>query len=321
MNILFTNFCNKNCPYCFAKNKLAFNKKAPPSYLDLKDLKVIINFMKKSNQTMVGIIGGEPTLHPDFKEAFRMLIKAGFFVRIFSNGIINKHTLSFLNEIRQNSWEMTLNINSPETYTPKETYALIKTMKTIKNKIQLGITIYNLNFNADFLIDFIKKYNLDKVIRLGIANPLFGQNNRYINIKDHSKITPKLIKFAKKCDKEDILLKFDCGFTLCSFTEKEIGQLFYYNASFTASICRPVIDIGTDLSVWGCFITSNLWNKKLAEFINLDEIYKFYINKFTAIRMIGTTKKCLQCKYFKRMQCGGGCLGHTLKSFNISHTN
>ena len=82
MNILLTNICNRSCPYCFAKGKLISEKPLLRSYIQLKDLKIIINFLKKSKQNTAGILGGEPTLHPEFKKIITILIKAGFYLKI-----------------------------------------------------------------------------------------------------------------------------------------------------------------------------------------------------------------------------------------------
>ena len=316
MNILFTNFCNKNCPYCFAKGKLILEKRLKRSYISLKNLKIIVNFLKRSKEKSVGIMGGEPTLHPKFKEAITMLLSQGMRVTIFSNGIINADIVGFLQNLDKNKCSVILNINAPESYTKKEWSMIKKTMKSLNRSIKLGFNIYRLDFNMDFLIRLIQDYNLDRSIRVAIANPLLGQNNVYIPLKEHRKIAPKIIKFAQKCDSLDITLNFDCGFTLCSFTERECGKLFYYNSPLK-TFCEPGIDVGPDLIVWRCFVTSMLWNKRLTDFRNTFEINKFYINKFMPFHRIGATNKCFKCKYLKRGQCGGGCLGHTLKFFHL----
>ncbi len=316
MNIVFTNFCNRNCPYCFAKGKLNSAKNSRDSYINFKNLKIIINFLKKSKETQVGIIGGEPTLHPKFKEAVMMILDEEFHIGIYSNGIIKKDIITFLESIDKNRWIMLLNINQPESYTQKEWSKINRAMKTLNRKITLGFTIYRVNFNMDFIIGLIKKYNLRRIIRVGIANPLWGQDNKYLPMKDYNKLAPKIVKFARKCDDLDISLGFDCGFTLCSFTKKQCGQLFYYNSPLI-TVCGPVIDVGPDLKLWRCFVTSMIWNRKLTDFKDLQEIYQFYINKFEAFRKVGATNKCFRCKYLNRGQCSGGCLGHSLKSFNF----
>ena len=316
MNIVFTNFCNRNCPYCFAKGKLDLARNLKDSYINFKNLKIVINFLKKSKQTHVGIIGGEPTLHPKFKEAVMMILDEEFYITIYSNGIMKKDIISFLESMDKNRWNMVLNINQPGGYTQKEWSKINRAMKMLNRQITLGFTIYRIDFNMDFIIGLIKKYNLGRLIRVGIANPIWGQDNKYLPLKDYNRVAPKIVKFARKCDDLDISLGFDCGFILCSFTKKQCGQLFYYNSPLTMA-CQPPIDVGPDLTLWRCFVTSIIWNRKLTDFKDLQEIHQFYINKFEAFRKVGVTNKCFRCRYLNRGQCSGGCLGYSLKSFNF----
>jgi MoaA/NifB/PqqE/SkfB family radical SAM enzyme len=315
VNILFTNFCNKNCSYCFAKGKLDYSN-PKSSYISLKNLKTVINFLKKSKQKGVGIIGGEPTLHPQFTEAVKRLLGGGFFFNVFSNGIISKSKVRFLAGIDNSKFSMLLNINTLESYSKKEWSLINNTMKALHSNISLGFTIYKTDFNPEFMLRLIKKYNLKKHIRLGIAAPIWGHNNQYLPLNAHKTVTPKIVGFAKKCDVLDVSLGFDCGFTLCSFSKQDCGELFYYNARVSAA-CGPVIDVSPDLRVWRCFATSMIWNRKLTDFKDLDEVYEFYNKKYRAFRRVGGADKCFKCKYLKRWQCAGGCLGHTLKSFNF----
>ena len=62
-NIIITNYCNLKCPYCFASEMLNDpNKKN----ISESELKRILAWLEKSPPPSIGLIGGEPTLHPDF---------------------------------------------------------------------------------------------------------------------------------------------------------------------------------------------------------------------------------------------------------------
>lgn len=316
MNILFTNFCNRNCAYCFAKGKLQIAKHMKDCYISFENLKISIDFMKKSKVRTIGVLGGEPTLHPEFKQAMQMLLENGFNITLFTNGIIKKDIVLFLKETEARKVKVILNIDEPEHYVEKEWTQIERTMKILGNKLQLGFTIYRTTFNMNFMLQLIETHNLVRGIRLGIASPIFGQNNKYLSPEEHKKIIPKIITFSNECDKLNVSFDFDCGFMLCSFTERNIGKI-YYNKSLVRAVCNPVIDIGPDLSVWRCFATSMIYNKKLTDFEDVNEIEKFYNKKFRVFRKIGAKKECFSCKYLERSQCGGGCLGYTLKTLNL----
>jgi len=313
MNIFFTNLCNRNCPYCFAQDKIAGDKRKP-SFLLLKELGQIVAFLKKSRETSVGIVGGEPTLHPDFQRLMSFVLAQGMEVVMFSNGIIREDVVDFLKRNAFGNLTILLNMRPLRTYSKKEKRTLIRTLEALAWQIQLAFTIDTPGFNADFMIGMINKYGLRKRIRLGIANPLLGTDNTYIPFTLHKKIAPTICAFVQKCDAADISVNFDCGFTLCSFSEAQIGKLHLFNALFN-SYCEVAPDVGPNLEVWRCFATSNILRKKLSAFKNIQEIRDFYAKKMAAFRKVGADKKCLGCKYLRRKQCGGGCLVHTLLSF------
>jgi len=317
MNILFTNYCNQQCPYCFAAYKLKQNQAAEKSYISLNNLKKVLNFCKKSRISYIGILGGEPTLHPDFSKAIKMIVNEGLHFKIFSNGIIRKEKdVLFLRDIDDKMCDIAININAKNSYKRGEYGVVKETLKILHKKISLAFNIYKENFKVCFLIELIKKYNLKKKVRLGIASPVLGYNNQYVPLDKHRIIAKKIVEFVSKCDKTDISCSFDCGFTLCSFTKPECGELQYFNSPL-ATFCNTALDVAPDLTVWRCFATSALWNRNLTDFKNIDEALRFFEDKFKAFQEIGATEKCFRCKYLRRKQCGGGCLVHTLKSFNI----
>ncbi len=60
--ILITNECNFNCPYC---------RHVGPKRTSYENIKNVINIWSESNVKNIRFSGGEPTLHPDLKEIIR----------------------------------------------------------------------------------------------------------------------------------------------------------------------------------------------------------------------------------------------------------
>lgn len=64
-NIAITNYCNLKCSYCFADDMIH----EPNKNMLIEDyIKILKYLVEKNNVTYLGIIGGEPTLHPNFIE-------------------------------------------------------------------------------------------------------------------------------------------------------------------------------------------------------------------------------------------------------------
>ena len=78
-NIAITNYCNLKCPYCFANDMINEQKKN----IELNNYIKLLHYLTEYNNIKeIGIIGGEPTLHPFFKEILIIIIKtlyAGFY--------------------------------------------------------------------------------------------------------------------------------------------------------------------------------------------------------------------------------------------------
>ena len=63
-NIAITNFCNLTCPYCFADDMVKETKKN----ISLEQYHYILQWISKTPENHIGIIGGEPCTHPFFSD-------------------------------------------------------------------------------------------------------------------------------------------------------------------------------------------------------------------------------------------------------------
>jgi cyclic pyranopterin phosphate synthase len=286
--------------------------------MPLGNVRKVIRFLQISKIGEIGIIGGEPTLHPKFISVVKLILDSGIKIHLFSNGIVPFKHIEFLSLVDKDKCDILLNINPLQSYNRQEKINLTKTLVSLNNKISLGFTIYQENFSASFMLPIIKKYNLKKIIRISQAHRLFGFPNRYLPLSARSFVAKRIVNFAQECDRKDVVLNFDCGFSLCSFSVKDLGRLRLYGAG-TNMLCNPVIDVSPDLTLFRCFATSKIWNKKLDDFNNLNQIYNYYQEKSLRFIRLGNNGKCLHCKYMERLQCAGGCLSFTLSSLGLQN--
>ena len=89
-NVLLTEKCARACPYCFAKEYLKDSKE---NTLSWENLIYIADLFEASNEKHLSLLGGEPTLHPDFVDFVMYLIQRHFRVNIFTNGILSNEKL------------------------------------------------------------------------------------------------------------------------------------------------------------------------------------------------------------------------------------
>ena len=92
-NILLTEVCNMNCAYCFAKETMM----APPKKeMSLADFERLLVFLKNNRQNEVRLMGGEPTLHSQFKEIVDLALSHSLKVKIFTNGFFSEDLAHWL---------------------------------------------------------------------------------------------------------------------------------------------------------------------------------------------------------------------------------
>jgi len=103
MNVILTNQCNRNCPFCIAQKN---TNKTKNSFLSLSNVEKAIDFCKQEDIKTIALTGGEPTLHPNILEIAKMFRSNGFDVAIYTNydfseivkkldGIVNRIFVSY----------------------------------------------------------------------------------------------------------------------------------------------------------------------------------------------------------------------------------
>ncbi len=319
MNILLTNSCNRKCPYCFAQERISYTNQENifdpkpqimPGRITREDFRATLHFAKDNGQNIVGILGGEPSVHPQFIELLKDAWAEGLITKIFTNGLWKKKVIEqFMacTEKEKEKAHIIVNINEPDITSDKERLGQERLLSSIGKHCGLSFNIYHEGFSPLFLTDVIDLFKCRRHIRLGIAVPLANLNSQYVEIDHYSKVAQTIMALAQRCDERDITLGFDCGFILCMFTAEEIGKLWLYGAKFKSS-CGSPIDIGTDLSVWPCFPLSTFAKGfRLQDFENMESLVTSFNNQFGRLYNAGALDKCVDCKYRRRKQCSAGC--------------
>lgn len=314
-NILITNRCNRKCPFCFARLRVNIKGKVSPDYMSRDDVRKVMDFMERSDDPQLRLLGGEPTLHPDFIDIVTEALARDFHVHIFTNGIMSKKTADFLSDIPKEKLSLLCNVSHDEIDTENHRKRKNYALKKLAEKAQVGMTITSPDFEYQYLIDLINAFGLRRHVRVGIAQPIVGCDNAYLEGHQYREAGKRIVKMARSCIKEEILIGFDCGMTLCMFDEAEIGFLMKNTEGFVMR-CDPIIDVGTDLDVWNCFPLSNVLVSHLDQYETRNKANKTYKKVIAPYRVLGCRPECFTCIHLKRKQCTGGCLAHAMNSLN-----
>ena len=263
----------------------------------------------------IGIIGGEPTLHPQFDEILKEVNKyckeCNTDATLFTNGIELEKHLPYIGD----RIGILINYNNPANMPKSLAEKLDATLEHLNDlswfdrKVNLGCNVHMNCTDYSYMWNVVDKYNLDHircsvVSPGGIYIPWREKKEDYYNI-----MKPIFIQFCKDAIKHHCRLGMDCGhIPMCYFTleEKEIVQEAC--DGLYQDFCEPVIDITTDFRATACFGAYDPVD--IRDFNDVMELHRFLLAKKTLPRASANcTGRCSTCKKHKLLQCQGGCLG------------
>ena len=318
-NIVLTNKCNLNCSYCFAK---ALTNQKVQSFTVENFLKAI-NFIKTGNNTKIGIVGGEPLLHPIFADFIEILNNDNEInnCAIYTNGI---ELYKYIDILKPSKFGILVNCNSPNDignlYTKLEN-SLKLLIKSNKKEFTLGINIYSLTMDYSFIFDLLKITNKNKLrFSISISNKVKQNCTDILELlKQFNSI---LLNFYNDCIKDEIVPYLDCsGIPICIMNDElKKAQLkiiaMQGNQNIFGNPCSLQVDILPDLTAIRAICYPN-YNEKVSisdfKSINLLTNY-FYNNIDTYHKLLFVSEKCRECKYRLLGQCNL-CFGFTVNQF------
>jgi hypothetical protein len=287
----------------------------------LANVRKLRGIIRRWNIPSINLLGGEPTLHSQFKEVIKEFQKERLPMYLFTNGLVKQDLADFIRDTEEIHTIM-LNLNPPGEYTAtqEETIYGFTYECTSRNKdFVVGVNVFRPDFNGEYAINFMNDFDI-KLARIGLANPLCNSDgvphNKFIEPRDFRKVAQSVVDFSTMCFNNDIYLTFDCVVPWCMFTEAQLGRLYKQTARLEAA-CEPIIDVGTDLKVWRCFATSNFHNDKyIDDFESLDDVMEHFTKAFLKYQDFGGFKECETCRHHHMKQCQGGCIGYSILRYN-----
>ncbi len=310
-NLLMTSRCVRSCPYCFAKREM--DDSASGGVVSWENLIYLTDFLAASNQDHISLLGGEPTLHPQFVDMVLFLLERRFHVTVFTSGIMSDKRLAELAEhlapLSAERLSFVVNLNNPvQTPAPAHEKSRIERFLSLMGPWSTpGFNIYRPDFDIEFLFDLISRYGMRRHIRLGLASPMPGVSSTYIRPEEVRDIAARLYTFSPLFDRLAVKPGLDCGFPLCAFTDEQLGWLTRYSGMFKFG-CGPAVDLTPDLNVYACFPLSGFHKRSLFEFDSMHQVNEFYMGLFNRIRSetAGIYEECDGCVHREEGRCSGG---------------
>lgn len=319
-NIIITNICNLQCEYCFASTITNQEQE----FIQLKDFCRILAFLGKSTNQRIGLIGGEPCLHPNFKNMLGILNTfyndTGHASIVFSNGIFLAPYIPYLGNV-----DVLVNCNSPESQGEINYQQMLKSLQIAydqgliaRDQVRCGCNIHlNQDDYSYFWNDIVDTFEA-KIVRCSIVSPggCYQKTWQHQDKKQeyYYQLKPKLMQFIQEANARNVKIAFDCNqIPVCFFDNEERELIRKVALTLPQLNCTPSVDIDMNLNAFSCFGVQGD-SISITQFNTVDELerYLFINNTIPKIQSNGKGM-CIDCDLYKKYQCQGGCLSFAEK--------
>ena len=208
MNLVVTRECNRACSYCFAKRRMVQwqrKEEKEVSNVSVRDVEYFLSFLSASGIQEFRILGGEPSLHPEFVEIVQLGLKRGFEIFVFTNGLWPDSVQRFFDQCQDGRIRFIFNLNEPETETLWENDRQKRSLEIVGGRGSIGFNMYRSNFDLKFVVDIADTFSLKRAVRIGLAQPIVRKQNDYLNSEELRAAGKRLAEQLEMLEEEMLL--------------------------------------------------------------------------------------------------------------------
>ena len=254
-NILLTDTCNQSCKYCFAQ---AIMKATPMKFMSLANFQIIIDELRQINTKTIRLLGGEPTLHPQFEQIITLASTHFDNILLFTNGLYSKNVASIL---KKNSKKILLNINidtpafESDSLKRKAILNEIDTFSLISTVI-ISFTLNDLSNSYQQLLGYFTERQLARIHgSFSIAKKEITETP-YFRRKNYKALGNHILDIATFLHQKKLRsIVVDCGLQPAMFDKQDLETLKKL-VDIKGWGCKGkwgLYDINTNLDVFPCF--------------------------------------------------------------------
>lgn len=311
VRIYLTENCNASCAWCFNKNT-----RNPELDMDTEKIKKLIDYLSEHKLRKLRIMGGEPTLHPDFVEIWNYALGKFPKMTLFTNGT-DKEKLMKINIDDNIGINFNFNfVDAPvdpdicSKYGSFATEVVIRKETDVQKLLDKFVRVHEDMKKQNAYIKFI--------LTIDCTLDIFKYR------KEMQEKLNKIIDFA--IEHNDYYWGWDHTYPRCFLTEdiiKRLGKIIYIPApgpnTYFINQCGSVA--GCSALVLSNFklVHCNQYRNNSLDIFNPDGSIIPYNRFANFLKCEGLTKflslqntGCMDCKFFMA-GCNGGCVGHKFK--------
>ena len=308
-NLMLTNHCNYKCSYCFGIDFMA--PKIAAKNMSKETFGNIITWLSKTPEyKVIHLMGGEPTLNPDFEWMVEYLLARDFQITVFSNLATNQAP-EYAEKLADLPVAWVVNINPPKTWNNAQKEKITSALKILRRKATITFNVMPDDDVNNWAIDLIKECNLNRSIKVGFVLPTVTASNFHLSDEQYDVVAEKVVKLAQDAEKEGVRLEYECGVPTCVFTEEQLGILWDTGSTFSSHCCS-IMDITPDGEIIYCLPLATKHAVHFSEFATYPEAKNRFEKKLQPYRRLGRTENCYKCNLMRPDSCNGGCLAKML---------
>jgi radical SAM protein with 4Fe4S-binding SPASM domain len=271
----------------------------------------IITWLSKTPESkVIHLMGGEPTLHPDFEGMVEYLLARDFNITIFSN-LATHQARGYAEKLSDLPVAWVVNINPPDTWDDARRTRIMSALKTLGPKATITFNIMPDEENNNWAIELIKECHLNRCVKVGFVLPTVTGSNFYLNDGQYDVVAGKVVELARDAEKEHVRLEYECGVPTCVFSEEQLGILWDAGSPCDSGCCS-IMDITPDGEIIYCLPLATKHAVHFSEFSTYGDAKNWFETKWQPYRRLGRTEHCFHCNLMRPDACHGGCLAKIL---------
>ncbi len=314
MNIMLTRTCSLHCSYCFAQGAMQYEP-VQQAQIPLENLERICRFMATGGLDRVNLLGGEPTLHTNFREAVTIALDHISNVHIVTNGLWSPRVRSVLADLPPHRIFLLINLNPPEVFGAAKYAAFLKNLEYVAEwpNVAFAINIDRREYDYSRVLDLATRFGI-RQLRWSLSYPIASDASTYtLPVQSYPETTARLVEFLIRARSLGITAASDCGVPNCAFTDEQIGRLYKHGIAPELGLCSPILDVGIDLQVYHCFPLHDVFRRSLDRFGSLREMRQYFeVNAGQLKWRSYPMQACTTCEYRIERRCSGGCLAASI---------
>jgi hypothetical protein len=305
-NLSLTQRCNRTCGYCFARDVMRLTDRGG-AFMTVEDFEFTLQFLERSAVDEIKLLGGEPTLHPQFCRLVDLAHARGFRVLVLSGGLIPDQALRHLERADPDKIGVMLNVIPPGAFTTRERGRQIAVMSSLGSKVALGLNIDSPATPLDFLLELIDEHSLHRTVRLGLAHPIAGALSEYLQARHYPAVGRRVAAFFRCAREAAVEIEFDCGWVPCMFPAGFLEE-FGITPEQVGLRCNPIVDLLPGRKAISCYPLATLASEPVTADHDENELAERLAQRVAPYRPMKLYKHCDTCEWHAQGECLGGCI-------------